>query len=62
MVGSCQVPRYLLKILDRREILTTKQLWTAIFAGGILTAHLMAFRVKFAFVIGIALVSIVSWP
>ncbi|KAK5995875.1 Putative xanthine/uracil permease [Cladobotryum mycophilum] len=37
-------------------------MWLAIFCGGIITAFLMAFRVKYALVIGIALVSIISWP
>ncbi|KAF4445593.1 hypothetical protein F53441_10657 [Fusarium austroafricanum] len=43
-------------------IMTSPKLWTAILAGGLLTAYLMAFRVKYCFIIGIALVSIVSWP
>ncbi|KAG7405261.1 permease family-domain-containing protein [Fusarium sp. MPI-SDFR-AT-0072] len=43
-------------------IMTSPKLWTAIFAGGLLTAYLMAFRVKYAFIIGIAFVSILSWP
>ncbi|KAF5630142.1 major facilitator superfamily transporter [Fusarium sp. NRRL 52700] len=43
-------------------IMTSPKLWTAIFAGCLLTAYLMAFRVKYAFVIGIAFVSILSWP
>ncbi|RKL42352.1 putative xanthine/uracil permease [Fusarium oxysporum] len=43
-------------------IMTSPKLWTAICAGGLLTAYLMAFRVKYAFVIGIAFVSILSWP
>lgn len=30
--------------------------------GGVLTAYLMAYRVRLAIVIGIALVSIISWP
>ncbi|PNY24451.1 Xanthine/uracil/vitamin C permease [Tolypocladium capitatum] len=38
------------------------QLWVAVFCGGIVTSFLMAFRVKYALVIGIALVSILSWP
>jgi adenine/guanine/hypoxanthine permease len=37
-------------------------MWLGIFLGGILTAYLMSFRVKSAFIIGIGLVSIVSWP
>ncbi|EGU77478.1 hypothetical protein FOXB_11990 [Fusarium oxysporum f. sp. conglutinans Fo5176] len=43
-------------------IMTSPKLWTAICAGGLLTAYLMAFRVKYAFIIGIAFVSILSWP
>ncbi|KAL6862319.1 permease [Trichoderma novae-zelandiae] len=42
--------------------MTNPTMWLAIFCGGILTAFLMAFRVKYALVIGIALVSIISWP
>lgn len=37
-------------------------MWLAIFCGGILTAFLMAYRIKYALVIGIALVSVISWP
>lgn len=37
-------------------------MWTAIFGGGIVTAFLMSFRVKYALIVGIALVSILSWP
>ncbi|KAM5349371.1 hypothetical protein ACJ41O_005876 [Fusarium nematophilum] len=43
-------------------LMTSPKLWTAIFAGFILTAYLMAFRVKYAFIVGIGLVSILSWP
>ncbi|KAF5022694.1 hypothetical protein F66182_5242 [Fusarium sp. NRRL 66182] len=43
-------------------IMSSPKLWTAIFAGGLLTIYLMAFRVKYAFMIGIAVVSILSWP
>ncbi|KAF4334614.1 major facilitator superfamily transporter AGZA family xanthine uracil permease [Fusarium beomiforme] len=43
-------------------IMTSPKLWTAIFAGGLLTTYLMAFRVKYAFIIGIGFVSILSWP
>jgi AGZA family xanthine/uracil permease-like MFS transporter len=37
-------------------------MWLGIIGGGLLTTFLMAFRVKGAIVIGIALVSIISWP
>ncbi|KAM0551231.1 hypothetical protein ACHAPJ_008576 [Fusarium lateritium] len=43
-------------------VMSSPKMWTAIFAGGLLTVYLMAFRVKYAFIIGIALVSILSWP
>ncbi|KAK7416163.1 hypothetical protein QQX98_005360 [Neonectria punicea] len=43
-------------------LMSNPKLWAGIFAGGIFTAYLMAFRVKYAFVIGIAIVSIISWP
>jgi len=37
-------------------------MWLGIFGGGILTAFLMAFRVKYALILGIAFVSVLSWP
>lgn len=37
-------------------------MWIGIFCGGILTVILMMYRVKGAIIIGIALVSIISWP
>jgi AGZA family xanthine/uracil permease-like MFS transporter len=37
-------------------------MWIGIAFGGILTAYLMAYRVKAAIIIGIAIVSIISWP
>ncbi|CRK34596.1 hypothetical protein BN1708_006431, partial [Verticillium longisporum] len=43
-------------------IMSSPKMWTAVFAGGIVTAYLMSFRVKYALIIGIALVSILSWP
>ncbi|KAH7233446.1 permease family-domain-containing protein [Fusarium tricinctum] len=43
-------------------LMSSPKMWTAISAGLLLTAYLMAFRVRYAFVIGIALVSILSWP
>ncbi|CEI62081.1 unnamed protein product [Fusarium venenatum] len=45
--GSCQAQR---------------QIWTAIFSGGISVAYLMAFRAKYAFLVGTLLVVVVSWP
>ncbi|KAM0327702.1 hypothetical protein ACHAQA_005997 [Verticillium albo-atrum] len=43
-------------------IMSSPKMWTAVFAGGIFTAYLMSFRVKYALIMGIALVSILSWP
>ncbi|KAJ5987435.1 hypothetical protein N7451_011800 [Penicillium sp. IBT 35674x] len=37
-------------------------MWVGIFCGGFLTALLMMYRVKGAVIIGILLVSIISWP
>jgi adenine/guanine/hypoxanthine permease len=37
-------------------------MWIGIFCGGFLTAILMTYRVKGAIIIGILLVSIISWP
>ncbi|EAU30286.1 hypothetical protein ATEG_09149 [Aspergillus terreus NIH2624] len=37
-------------------------MWIGIFCGGVLTAFLMLYRVKGAVIIGILLVSIISWP
>ncbi|KAF4582970.1 Xanthine/uracil/vitamin C permease [Ophiocordyceps camponoti-floridani] len=42
--------------------MTSPKMWTGVIGGGIVTSFLMAFRVKYAFVIGIAIVSVVSWP
>ncbi|KAH6887081.1 permease [Thelonectria olida] len=43
-------------------IMSSPKMWTGIVAGGVFTAYLMSFRVKYAFIIGIAFVSILSWP
>jgi AGZA family xanthine/uracil permease-like MFS transporter len=45
-----------------RFILIGRQMWIGIAFGGILTAYLMAYRFRLAIVIGIATVSIISWP
>ncbi|EXJ88152.1 MFS transporter, AGZA family, xanthine/uracil permease [Capronia coronata CBS 617.96] len=37
-------------------------MWVGIFCGGILTVMLMLYRVKGAIILGILLVSIISWP
>ena len=48
--------------LEDRKLMCPRQMWMGILLGGILTAYLMAYRFKLAIVIGIACVSIVSWP
>jgi AGZA family xanthine/uracil permease-like MFS transporter len=37
-------------------------MWLGIVAGGMFTTFLMAFRMKSAIVLGIILVSVMSWP
>ncbi|KAF3770659.1 hypothetical protein M406DRAFT_34134 [Cryphonectria parasitica EP155] len=44
------------------NLMTSSKMWLGITCGGLLTAFLMAFRVKAAIIIGVALVSILSWP
>ncbi|KAI1505873.1 xanthine/uracil permease family protein-like protein [Biscogniauxia marginata] len=44
------------------HIMSNPAMWIGIFLGGIFVAFLMAFKVKSAIVIGIALVSVISWP
>ncbi|KAL2195053.1 hypothetical protein P885DRAFT_70640 [Corynascus similis CBS 632.67] len=43
-------------------IMTNPKMWVGIICGGLLTTVLMAFRVKGAIIIGIAIVSFMSWP
>lgn len=44
------------------HLMTSSKMWLGVMCGGLLTAFLMAFRVKAAIIIGVALVSILSWP
>ncbi|KAJ5127249.1 hypothetical protein N7448_008028 [Penicillium atrosanguineum] len=44
------------------EKMRSATMWVSIFCGGVLTALLMMYRVKGAVIIGILLVSIISWP
>ncbi|KAK3325328.1 permease family-domain-containing protein [Apodospora peruviana] len=55
-IGGCPPEQ----LNDNGECLTG--MWVGILCGGLLTAFLMAFRVKSAIIIGIAVVSILSWP
>ncbi|KAI6246383.1 Efflux pump [Erysiphe necator] len=42
--------------------MTSPTLWIGIVCGGFLTAFLMSYKVKSAMIIGIVIVSIISWP
>ncbi|KAH3979785.1 hypothetical protein HBI81_149420 [Parastagonospora nodorum] len=42
--------------------MTSNTMWLGIMAGGLVTAYLMAYKVKSAMIVGILLVSIISWP
>ncbi|CAG8959219.1 hypothetical protein HYFRA_00012577, partial [Hymenoscyphus fraxineus] len=42
--------------------MTSPTMWIGIMCGGVLTAWLMSYRVKSAIIIGISVVSIMSWP
>ncbi|KAH7095892.1 permease family-domain-containing protein [Paraphoma chrysanthemicola] len=42
--------------------MTSPTMWLGVMAGGIVTAYLMSYKVKSAMIVGILLVSIISWP
>ncbi|OAL50754.1 hypothetical protein IQ07DRAFT_437056 [Pyrenochaeta sp. DS3sAY3a] len=42
--------------------MTSPTMWLGIMCGGIITAYLMAYKVKSAMIVGILIVSIISWP
>jgi len=44
------------------HVLRSPSMWLGIFAGGIFTTLLLLYRVRGAIIIGIMLVSIISWP
>jgi AGZA family xanthine/uracil permease-like MFS transporter len=44
------------------HLLRNPTMWIGIFCGGIVTAFMMAFRMKSAIIVGIVIVSIISWP
>jgi AGZA family xanthine/uracil permease-like MFS transporter len=44
------------------HVLRKPALWLGVFVGGFLTVLMMMYRVRGAFIIGILLVSIISWP
>ncbi|KAI0472156.1 xanthine/uracil permease family protein-like protein [Xylariaceae sp. FL0804] len=44
------------------HIMQNPGMWMGVFVGGVFVAFLMAFKIKSAIIIGISLVSILSWP
>lgn len=62
-IGGCD-PRYVDTVTGActSSLMTSSKMWLGITCGGLLTAFLMSFRVKSAIIIGVALVSILSWP
>ncbi|KAJ1329190.1 Purine transporter [Microdochium nivale] len=61
-IGGCPA-----EYLDSRgecssHIMTNPSMWIGITLGGLLIAFLMAFKIKSAIVIGISLVTVMSWP
>lgn len=44
------------------HVLQNPAVWLGVFAGGFLTVLMMMYRIRGAFIIGILLVSIISWP
>lgn len=62
-IGGCD-PKYVDAVTGActSGLMTSSKMWLGITCGGLLTAFLMAFRVKSAIIIGVSLVSILSWP
>ncbi|KAN0099831.1 xanthine/uracil permease family protein-like protein [Hyaloscypha variabilis] len=62
-IGGCP-PQYLDAVTGACDShkMTNPTLWIGVICGGLLTAYLMAYRVKSAIIIGITVVSIISWP
>jgi adenine/guanine/hypoxanthine permease len=61
-IGGCP-PEFLDKFgTCTQGKMSNPQLWIGIMCGGITTVVLMAYRVRSALVIGILVVSIISWP
>ncbi|KAL1699551.1 permease family-domain-containing protein [Schizophyllum commune] len=64
-LGGCKAEDYVSDDLANycaRRILQNPTVWLGIFVGGIFTVFMMLYRVKGAILIGIFLVSIISWP
>ncbi|KAJ5904426.1 Xanthine/uracil/vitamin C permease [Penicillium tannophilum] len=64
LAGCTNAPQYLNDdgLCKSSAKMRSPTMWIGIFCGGFLTALLMMYRVKGAVIIGILLVSIISWP
>ncbi|KAJ6013415.1 hypothetical protein N7540_008006 [Penicillium herquei] len=65
LAGCANAPQYFdpdTGLCLNSEKMRSATMWVGIFCGGVLTALLMMYRVKGAVIIGILLVSIISWP
>ncbi|KAE9379611.1 xanthine/uracil permease family protein-like protein [Stipitochalara longipes BDJ] len=62
-IAGC-APQYLDPVIGDcvSHKMTNPTMWIGILCGGMLTAYLMSYRVKAAIIIGISVVSILSWP
>jgi AGZA family xanthine/uracil permease-like MFS transporter len=62
-IAGCQ-PQYLDPTTGvcTSHVMQNPTLWIGVFLGGIVTTYLMSYKFKSAIIVGIALVSIVSWP
>ncbi|KAI0881135.1 xanthine/uracil permease family protein-like protein [Annulohypoxylon maeteangense] len=61
-IGGCPAEYLDSKGECASHIMENPGMWIGIFIGGIFVAFLMAFKVKSAIIIGIGIVSIMSWP
>ncbi|KAK0635690.1 inner membrane protein yieG [Bombardia bombarda] len=61
-IGGCPVDALSADGECNYGVMTNPKTWVGIVGCGLFTAFLMAFRVKSAIIIGIAVVSILSWP
>ena len=61
-IAGCHPAQMVDGLCPAGDIMRNPTMWIGIFCGGVLTVLLMLYKVKGAIIIGIALVSIISWP
>ncbi|KAF9652511.1 xanthine/uracil permease [Thelephora ganbajun] len=63
-LGGCTAEHYVdgLPGYCASRVLQNPTMWLGVFVGGILTVYLMMYRIRGAILIGIFLVSVISWP